>query len=330
MPTRRFEHAHRVRQPVGSLDGARALHVHRRRRSTAGPAGLTLALAVIALAAVAVRPWDGLIDPASRGDVSGDAIASPVTGVGDGAAGGDGPEAGGAPGARPSLGPHGDPVAVADPPDADIATARHSWLAGIAGPLPPAFLTGYVWPIRNARITNTYGLDRPGSFVVDGTPFHDGLDISSFCGARITAAHDGVVLVAGRRAEAYLGWVGDLEPFRARVIEQGGWRSQAITVVTDDGNGYRSIYAHLGLAVVEPGEVVRAGDLLGYEGASGNATGCHLHYAIYSPREGSTLALDPKVARKTRLPGFEIARIDPLLVLPPLAEAGIAWNWGAR
>ena len=44
----------------------------------------------------------------------------------------------------------------------------------------------------------------------------------------------------------------------------------------------------------------------------------------------ATLALDPKVAKKTKLPPFEIARVDPLRVLPPLRDAGIAWNWGAR
>jgi murein DD-endopeptidase MepM/ murein hydrolase activator NlpD len=191
-------------------------------------------------------------------------------------------------------------------------------------------LSGYQWPIRNARITNSFGAGRPGSFVVDGQTFHDGLDISSFCGARITAAHDGVVLGAGRRTEAHIGWVGDLTAFRARLDAQDGWGGQAITVVVDDENGYRSVYAHLGLTVVERGDRVRAGDLLGYEGASGHATGCHLHYALFSPREAATLALDPKIVRKNKLPSHEIARIDPLLVLPPLAEAEIVWGWGAR
>ena len=73
-------------------------------------------------------------------------------------------------------------------------------------------------------------------------------------------------------------------------------------MVIDDGNGYRSIYAHLGRAAVEKGDLVRAGDLIGWEGASGNATGCHLHYALFSPLEDATLVLDPKVAKKTRLP----------------------------
>ena len=191
-------------------------------------------------------------------------------------------------------------------------------------------LTGYQWPLRNARITNGYGAGRPSSFLLDGQSFHDGIDIASFCGAKILAAHDGVVLGAGRRTVGLLGWVGDLTAFRAKLDAEDAWRTQAITVVIDDGNGYRSIYAHLGVATVEKGDVVQAGDQIGWEGASGNATGCHLHYALFDPLETDTLKLDPKIAKKTKLPGAEIARIDPLPLLPPPETAEITWGWGAR
>jgi murein DD-endopeptidase MepM/ murein hydrolase activator NlpD len=234
------------------------------------------------------------------------------------------------PAAAPTLGPHGDVVSGGDPDDEPAAPRRIRQVDRAPAPPPPALLTGYQWPIQNARITNSFGPGRPGSFRLDGAPFHDGIDLSSFCGARITAAHDGVVLVAGRRHHEFQGWVGDLGPFHARLDAMGGWRSQAIVVVIDDGNGYRSIYAHLGLAAVEPGEAVRAGDLIGWQGASGNATGCHLHFAIFSPLEEETVALDPRLVRKSKLPPAQIARIDPLLVLPPMSEAGITWGWGAR
>jgi murein DD-endopeptidase MepM/ murein hydrolase activator NlpD len=228
------------------------------------------------------------------------------------------------------VGPHGDSVAGTRGVDAVARWADVRDAHAAAVPRPPALLAGYGWPVTNARITNSFGLGRPGSFVVDGRTFHDGLDISSFCGAPIMAAHDGVVLGAGRHTEGYLGWVGDLEPFRARVDKEDGWGGQSITVVIDDGNGYRSIYAHLGLEVLKRGQEVRAGDVIGYQGASGHATGCHLHYALFDPHEKATIALDPKTARKTKLPPLEVARIDPLLVLPPLSSAGITWGWGAR
>lgn len=223
-----------------------------------------------------------------------------------------------------SIGPHGDDLpAPADEPD-----ARSTWQT--VGPEPASELTGYRWPIRNARLTNGFGKGQPGSFEIDGVTTHDGLDIATWCGDRIVAAHDGVVLVAGRHHEAFIGWLGDLSAFRAKLDADHAWHGQAIAVVIDDGNGYRSLYVHLGRAVVKAGQQVHAGELIGYEGATGNATGCHLHYGLFSPLERAWLALDPEVAARNQLPAGEIARVDPLLVLPPLAAAGITWGSGAR
>ena len=57
-------------------------------------------------------------------------------------------------------------------------------------PLPPAALTGYQWPLPRGRLTLDFGPSRWGSRVVDGELFHDGIDLSTFCGDRIVAAHD--------------------------------------------------------------------------------------------------------------------------------------------
>jgi hypothetical protein len=38
-----------------------------------------------------------------------------------------------------------------------------------------------------------------------------------------------------------------------------------------------------------PFERVAAGQLLGYEGATGHASGCHLHYSLFSPLERRTI-----------------------------------------
>jgi murein DD-endopeptidase MepM/ murein hydrolase activator NlpD len=225
---------------------------------------------------------------------------------------------------EPTLGPIGNDLPFwTDPPvERDLARTLV--------PLPPSMLTGYQWPIDHARITNAFGLGRPGGYFINGVELHDGIDISSFCGARIVAAHDGTVLAAGRHHEGYVGWPGDLSAFRAKLDADHAWSTRAIAVVIDDGNGYRSIYLHLAKAAVKPGDVVHAGDFIGWEGQTGYATGCHLHYSIFSPLERATYQLDPKVAAKSLLPGYEIARIDPLLVLPPPDTASITWGWGAR
>ena len=161
-----------------------------------------------------------------------------------------------------------------------------------------------------------FGPSEWGSRVVAGEPFHDGLDLATFCGDRIVAAHDGVVLAAGRRYDARMGWVGDLQPYLDRLEAKSLWSTLPIVVVIDDGNGYRSIYAHLSKAIVTKGDTVAAGQLIGYEGQTGRASGCHLHYGLFSPLETDRFGIDPGVVERMKLPAFQIARVDPILVLP--------------
>ena len=183
-------------------------------------------------------------------------------------------------------------------------------------PAPPGSLAGYVWPLVTGRLTLPFGPSPWGSRIVDGERFHDGIDLATRCGDRMVAAHDGTVLAAGRRFDAFMGWKGDLTPYVARLDEKALWGSLPIVVVIDDGNGYRSIYAHFGRVVVERGDVVTAGQLLGYEGATGRASGCHLHYGLFSPLEPRAFAIDPAVVERMLVPTHQVARIDPLPVLP--------------
>ena len=189
-------------------------------------------------------------------------------------------------------------------------------------PDPPWTLEGYVWPLPHGRITDPFGPSPWGSRIVDGRLFHDGIDIATYCGDRVVAAHGGVVLAAGRRFDGAIGWLGDLGPYLARLEEKHLLWMLPVTVVIDDGNGYRSIYAHFYRVVVKPGQRVRAGQFLGYEGATGRASGCHLHYGLFAPHETATFAIEPAVAKRMLLPPAEVARIDPLLVLPPRAIDG--------
>lgn len=181
---------------------------------------------------------------------------------------------------------------------------------------PPATLTGYRWPLPNGRLTLPFGPSPWGSRVVDGEKFHDGIDLATFCGDRVVAAHGGTVLAAGRRYDRHMGWVGDLGPYLDRLEAKKLWSTLPIVVVIDDGNGYRSLYAHFGEVVVEKGETVKAGQLLGYEGRTGRASGCHLHFGLFSPLEAATFAIDPEVVKRMKVPDRQTARIDPLLVLP--------------
>ena len=184
-------------------------------------------------------------------------------------------------------------------------------------PPVPESLTGYRWPLAVVRITLPFGPSPWGSRLVEGGSFHDGIDIATFCGDRVVAAHDGTVLAAGRHYDAYMGWVGDLTPYLARLDAKHLWDTLPIVVVVDDGNEYRSIYAHFERVVVHPGEFVKAGTILGYEGRTGRATGCHVHYGLFSPQETAVFAMEPAVIKRMKIPRYQIARIDPMRVMPP-------------
>jgi murein DD-endopeptidase MepM/ murein hydrolase activator NlpD len=188
--------------------------------------------------------------------------------------------------------------------------------------LPPAHsvepeqLTGYVWPLRNARVSSRFAprsASDGGFAVIDGVAYHDGLDLATICGDEVRAAHDGTVLYAGRNFDPYLGYWGDPAPIYDRLESQGRVNTLPIVVVMDDGNGYRSIYVHLNAANVEAGALVMAGDVIGVEGSTGFSTGCHLHYGMIR-MDGGWQGVVPRLWQYG-YPPFVRERVDPLKVL---------------
>ncbi|OGO57625.1 MAG: hypothetical protein A2V85_13930 [Chloroflexi bacterium RBG_16_72_14] len=276
-------------------------------------ARLVLLAAVIACSALLAAPT-----ATPRGEVM-DLVGD--AGPGPAAAGGSTPGPTPTSAATPSPEPTPTPSPTPAPTRRPMGQGRppERILVENRGPTVPPVeaLEGYAWPIAHPRLTQPFGPSAYGSRIVDGRTFHDGIDVATFCGDRVMAAHAGTVLAAGRRFDDHIGWVGDLAPYFARLDRKHLWSSLPIVVVIDDGNGYRSMYAHLGRVVVKPGQRVKAGQLLGHEGATGHASGCHLHYGLFSPWERDTFGIKPDVAKRMKLPTAEIARIDPLLVLPP-------------
>lgn len=86
--------------------------------------------------------------------------------------------------------------------------------------------------------------------------FHKGVDLAADYGAPVRATAAGTVVSAG--------W-------------DGGF---GIKVDVDHGNGYHTWYAHLSRAGVTPGEHVVKGQTIASVGATGEATGPHLHYQV--------------------------------------------------
>ena len=129
---------------------------------------------------------------------------------------------------------------------------------------PSAF--GFKWPELTFQVTQEWG---PTNFVLEppytynGTyysHFHGGIDIGNGCGTPILAVGDGTVRASGQPL-----WPWDT----------------GYGVVISHGSGVQSWYWHLrAQVIVSPGQVVSRGQVIGYEGNTGNSTGCHLHFAI--------------------------------------------------
>ncbi len=85
---------------------------------------------------------------------------------------------------------------------------------------------------------------------------HQGLDIAPPCGSRIIAADGGTAVIAG--------W-------------DGGYGN---SVLLDHGGGIRTRYGHFASLAVGLGQRVNKGQVIGYEGSTGNSTGCHLHFEV--------------------------------------------------
>ena len=123
-----------------------------------------------------------------------------------------------------------------------------------ASGLIPAATAAETWryPLDHVRITGFYAVDRAGF------PKHHGIDFAATKGMSVHAVASGTVIAAGPFAE-----------------HQGRYG----TVVLLEHRGQpRSLYAHLSSTAVKAGDTVRAGQLIGYVGATGMGTGPHLHF----------------------------------------------------
>jgi murein DD-endopeptidase MepM/ murein hydrolase activator NlpD len=116
------------------------------------------------------------------------------------------------------------------------------------------FDTKFVWPVKG-RISGVFGSQR----VYNGTPAspHSGVDVAAAKGTPIHAPAGGIVTFAN--PDLYL---------------TGG------TVVIDHGHGVSSNFLHMSRIDVKVGDRVEQNQVIGLVGATGRATGPHMHWGM--------------------------------------------------
>jgi murein DD-endopeptidase MepM/ murein hydrolase activator NlpD len=177
-----------------------------------------------------------------------DASATPVAVSASGDAQARADEAGRADrAARPPAVAAGAPAAAtipATPPKAVVPPPA-------AKPAPaPKPKPAWVSPMPGAKVTSCYGM-RWGVL-------HAGMDFARPENAPEYAVGAGTVIAAGWTYSGY-----------------------GSSVMIDHHNGYFTHYAHQNKTVVHVGQKVKAGQLIGYEGSTGDSTGPHLHFEVH-------------------------------------------------
>ena len=143
---------------------------------------------------------------------------------------------------------------------------------------PQKFWSGPFLKPNNGPITTIYGVRRyyNGKFANDY--YHRGVDYAGAYGSPIIAPAAGRVALVGQEAKGF--------------VIHGN------CIGIDHGQGVESIFLHLSRILVKDGEFVKAGQVIGALGATGAATGPHLHWGLYVNGQ----AVDPSPWRKQ---GFE-------------------------
>jgi len=161
---------------------------------------------------------------------------------------------------------------VTPPPEVRERIAREAeaiFLARLSDTPGSDFLSGFDWPAPGIE-SGIFGSQR----IDNGVPMspHYGVDMAAPTGTPIRAPADGVVNLSD---DHYL--------------------SGGLTLI-DHGQGVSTAYLHQSARLVKAGETVKRGQRIGLIGATGRATGPHLHWAL----NWFQVRLDP--SRSTRKP----------------------------
>ena len=120
---------------------------------------------------------------------------------------------------------------------------------------PPASSSGWIIPCNYIYLSSAYGWREPPT--EGASSFHGGVDLAGDEGTPIYATRSGYV-------------------YRTGYTEYNGYY-----VGIDHYDGFASAYLHLTYYIVDVGDYVSQGQVIGYMGSTGVSTGPHLHFTIY-------------------------------------------------
>ncbi len=125
------------------------------------------------------------------------------------------------------------------------------------------------WPLDNIRITQYFGntpFSTKNPQIYNGKG-HTGVDFGASVGTKLYSVADGVVK-----------GVGNTDTYPPKCYSYGKW------ILIEHNNGLSTLYAHLSVIKVSPGQIINRGDVIGYTGNTGYSTGPHLHFTVYASK----------------------------------------------
>ena len=140
-------------------------------------------------------------------------------------------------------------------------------------------------PVNGARLTSSFGSRRHP--ILGYTRMHKGIDFGAATGTPIMAAGDGVVEKRGR------------------------WGSYGNYIRIRHGSNYYTAYGHLSRYArdINIGTRVQQGKIIGYVGATGGATGPHLHYEVLR-NNAQVNPMTVKFPASKKLNGAQLAKFQ--------------------
>ena len=110
------------------------------------------------------------------------------------------------------------------------------------------------WPVEG-RLSSGFGMREHPKYHTE--KFHTGVDLSVPSGTPVHATADGII--------SFAGW----SPGNGNIV------------VVEHGSGFSTVYAHNSKNLVKAGQTVKRGDVVANAGATGVATGSHVHYEVW-------------------------------------------------